>query len=224
MITSLFSIFDPTTFLSIQLNWIILGITLILIPLFYWKSNSRPTKITIIIVNTLNKEFDSLFISKFSVKGSRLITISLFILIIINNVSRNFPYTFCSRAHLRFSLAIAVPIWISIILFYWINLTTTILAHLVPSGTPPILIPLIVIIEITSNVIRPIALAVRLTANLIAGHLLIALLGNTFNINTNFWIIILLIQTIFIIFELIVALIQSYVFSVLITLYSREIS
>jgi len=55
------------------------------------------------------------------------------------------------------------------------------LAHLVPMGTPSVLIPLIVIIEITRNLIRPIALAVRLTANLIAGHLLIALLGNTFN-------------------------------------------
>lgn len=224
MITSLFSIFDPTTFLSLQLNWIILTLTLLLIPSFFWKSNSRPTKIITTIINILNTEFNSLFRSKFSVKGSRLIPISLFILIIINNISRNFPYTFCSRAHLRFSLAIAVPIWTSIILFYWINLTTTILAHLVPSGTPPVLIPLIVIIKITSNVIRPIALAVRLTANLIAGHLLIALLGKTFNINTNFWILILLIQTIFIIFELMVALIQSYVFSVLITLYSREIS
>lgn len=224
MITRLFSIFDPTAILSLHLNWIILIITLILIPSFYWKSNSRPTKIILTITSTLNREFNSLFKNKFTIKGSRLIPISLFTLIIVNNVSRNFPYTFCSSAHLRFSLAIAIPIWISIILFYWKNLTTTILAHLVPSGTPPILIPLIVMIEITSNIIRPIALAVRLTANLIAGHLLIALLGNTFNINTNFWILILIIQTIFIIFELIVALIQSYVFSVLITLYSREIS
>lgn len=224
MISRLFSIFDPTAFLSIQFNWIIINLTLILIPAVYWKSYSRPTKTIIIVINTLNKEFNSLFTRKFSIKGSSLISISLFILIMVNNVTRNFPYTFCSRAHLRFSLAIAIPIWISIILFYWINLTNTILAHLVPTGTPPILIPLIVIIEITRNIIRPIALAVRLTANLIAGHLLIALLGNTFNINTSFWVIILAVQTIFMLFELIVALIQSYVFSVLITLYSREIS
>ena len=50
---------------------------------------------------------------------------------------------------------------------------------LVPQGTPAILIPFIVCIETISNVIRPGTLAVRLTANIIAGHLLLTLLGNT---------------------------------------------
>ena len=44
---------------------------------------------------------------------------------------------------------------------------------------PPILIPFIVCIEIIRNIIRPGTLAVRLTAIIIAGHLLISLLGNT---------------------------------------------
>jgi len=52
------------------------------------------------------------------------------------------------------------------------------LAHLLPQGTPTALMPFIVIIEITRTLIRPITLCVRLTANLIAGHLLITLLGN----------------------------------------------
>nr|APC60527.1 ATP synthase F0 subunit 6 [Bactericera cockerelli] len=224
MMSSLFSMFDPTAFLSIQFNWIIMNLTLILIPALYWKSYSRPTKMISILTNTLNKEFNSLFTSKFSIKGSSLIFISLFMLIMVNNVTSNFPYTFCSSAHLSFSLAMAIPIWMSIILFFWMNLTNTMLAHLVPTGTPPMLMPLMVMIEMTSNIIRPMALAVRLTANLIAGHLLMALLGNTFNINTSFWVIILAVQTIFMLFELMVALIQSYVFSVLMTLYSSEIS
>lgn len=52
------------------------------------------------------------------------------------------------------------------------------LAHLVPLGTPGVLIPFIVLIETISNVIRPGTLAVRLAANMIAGHLLLVLLGN----------------------------------------------
>merc|ERR1711936_786086 len=51
------------------------------------------------------------------------------------------------------------------------------LAHLVPSGTPDVLIPLIVVIELVRNFIRPITLSVRLAANIVAGHLLIRLVN-----------------------------------------------
>jgi len=48
----------------------------------------------------------------------------------------------------------------------------------VPQGTPTLFIPFIVIIETISNLIQPGKLAVCLTANIIAGHLLLTLLGN----------------------------------------------
>merc|ERR1711972_202479 len=51
-------------------------------------------------------------------------------------------------------------------------------AHLVPTGTPGALIPVIVIIETVSNVIRPGTLSIRLAANMVAGHLLLTLLGS----------------------------------------------
>lgn len=224
MITRLFSIFDPTAAFLIPLNWLITLIILLFLPIPIWKFNSQSLIIFQFLIKSLNKEFKALFSNTILIKGATLLPLALFLMIITNNLRRNFPYTFCSSAHLVFSLALSIPIWTSIVLFYWSTLTKSIIAHLVPSGTPNILIPLIVLIELTRNFIRPIALAVRLTANLIAGHLLIALLGNTFNPSSYFWVIILLLQTLFLSFELIVGLIQSYVFSVLITLYSREIS
>lgn len=97
------------------------------------------------------------------------------------------------------------------------------LAHLVPQGTPSLLIIFIVIIETVSNIIRPLTLAVRLSANIIAGHLLITLLGNQTAISHNITLIILLIsQIILLILESAVAIIQSYVFAVLSSLYSSE--
>jgi len=97
-------------------------------------------------------------------------------------------------------------------------------AHLVPQGTPRILIPFIVIIETIRNIIRPGTLAVRLSANIIAGHLLLTLLGNTGNSLSAILISFLIItQLLLLMLESAVAIIQSYVFTILRTLYSREI-
>ena len=99
------------------------------------------------------------------------------------------------------------------------------LAHLVPQGTPPILIPFIVCIETVRNLIRPGTLAVRLAANIIAGHLLLTLLGNTGSQLSSILIRLLIItQLLLITLESAVAIIQSYVFAVLRTLYSREVT
>lgn len=93
------------------------------------------------------------------------------------------------------------------------------IAHLIPLRTPIYLAPLITIIETIRIIIRPFSLSIRLTANIIAGHLLITLLNRN---STTIIIIILFIQIFIITFELCVALIQRYVFSILSSLYSRE--
>ena len=90
-------------------------------------------------------------------------------------------------------------------------------------GTPRALLPFIVIIETVRNVIRPGTLAVRLAANIIAGHLLLTLLGNTGPVS-NLYVtaLVLISQVALLILEIVVAIIQSYVFAALRTLYARE--
>lgn len=98
------------------------------------------------------------------------------------------------------------------------------LAHLVPLGTPPVLMPFMVLIETVSNVIRPGTLAVRLAANMIAGHLLLVLLGNQGpSLSSSLLRVLLVTQILLLTLESAVAIIQSYVFAVLATLYSREV-
>jgi len=98
-------------------------------------------------------------------------------------------------------------------------------AHIVPQRTPSALIPFIVLIETVSNVIRPLTLAVRLIANIVAGHLLLTLLGNQTAVSQNIILVsLLLTQIILLTLESAVAVIQAYVFSVLSTLYAREIT
>ena len=105
--------------------------------------------------------------------------ISFFSIIIFNNFLGVSHYVFTTTSHIAITLSLALPLWLTFIIFGWINNTQHIFAHLVPQGTPPVLIPFMVCIETISNIIRPWTLAVRLAANIIAGHLLLTLLGNT---------------------------------------------
>jgi F-type H+-transporting ATPase subunit a len=99
------------------------------------------------------------------------------------------------------------------------------LAHLVPLGTPGVLMPFMVLIETTRNVIRPGTLAVRLAANMIAGHLLLVLLGNQGpSASSTILSLLLVTQILLLTLESAVAVIQSYVFAVLATLYSSEVA
>lgn len=225
MITNLFSVFDPSSsFIGLSLNWIRTFLGLIIIPSIFWLIPSRYNIIYNNILLTLHKEFKTLLgISGHN--GRTFIFISLFSFILFNNFMGLFPYIFTSTRHLTLTLALAFPLWLRFILYGWINHTQHIFAHLVPQGTPAVLIPFIVCIETISNVIRPGTLAVRLTANIIAGHLLITLIGNT-GTSLSIVIVNLLIigQIALLVLESAVSIIQSYVFAVLRTLYSREVN
>jgi len=224
MITNLFSSFDPSTnILNLSLNWIRTILGLLLIPITYWFIPSRYNIIWINILITLHKEFKTL-LGPYNQKGRTFIFISLFSFILFNNFLGLFPYIYTSSSHISITLSLALPLWLRFILFGWINNTQHIFAHLVPQGTPPVLIPFIVCIESIRNVIRPGTLAVRLAANIIAGHLLLTLLGNTGPIiNSSLISLLILVQLLLLTLEFAVSIIQSYVFAILRTLYSREV-
>lgn len=225
MITNLFSVFDPcSSIINLSLNWIRTFIGLLFIPSMYWLIPSRYNIIWNSIIYTLHKEFKTLLGST-GHNGSTFIFISLFSLILFNNFLGLFPYIFTSTSHLTLTLALALPLWLCFIIYGWINHTQHIFAHLVPQGTPAVLMPFIVCIETISNIIRPGTLAVRLAANIIAGHLLLTLLGNT-GPSLSYYLVVLLIigQIALLVLESAVAIIQSYVFAVLRTLYSREVN
>nr|QBF44146.1 ATP synthase F0 subunit 6 [Corethrella condita] len=225
MMTNLFSVFDPsTTIFNLSLNWLSTFLGILFIPYSYW---FMPTRYQIIwnnILLTLHKEFKTL-LGPTGHNGSTLMFISLFAFIVYNNFLGLFPYIFTSSSHLTLTLSLALPLWLSFMLYGWINHTQHMFAHLVPQGTPPVLMPFMVCIETISNVIRPGTLAVRLAANMIAGHLLMTLLGNTGPTMSMLLISVLLItQIALLILESAVAIIQSYVFAILSTLYSSEVN
>nr|AMW67830.1 ATP synthase F0 subunit 6 [Fontecilla graphicus] len=226
MMTNLFSMFDPSTsILNLSLNWISSMLGLLLIPYLYWLIPNRFSYLWNQIMINLHKEFKTLLGSTKNHIGSTFIFISLFSMIVFNNFMGLFPYIFTSTSHMTMTLALALPLWLSFMIYGWINHTTHMFAHLVPQGTPSILMPFMVCIETISNFIRPGTLAVRLAANMIAGHLLLTLLGSTGpSMNLIFLNILIITQIALLTLESAVAIIQSYVFAVLSTLYSSEVN
>nr|YP_008992434.1 ATP synthase F0 subunit 6 [Carposina sasakii]ADZ47944.1 ATP synthase F0 subunit 6 [Carposina sasakii] len=224
MMTNLFSIFDPSTnMFNLSLNWLSTLLCFIFMPYNFWMIPNRFLVFWNLIMNKLHNEFKTLMGN--NSQGSTFIFISLFTFILFNNFLGLFPYIFTSTSHLILSLSMSLPLWLAFMLFGWMNNTQQMFYHMIPQGTPNILMPFMVLIETISNIIRPGTLAVRLTANMIAGHLLMTLLSNTgTNIPSYFIFILMFIQILLIILESAVAIIQSYVISILSTLYSSEVN
>nr|UZZ43913.1 ATP synthase F0 subunit 6 [Ecnomus sp. XG-2021] len=219
MMTNLFSIFDPTS--MINMNWLMpIMILILMMPSYYMLSNR---------INIMFKYINSLMIKEYKININNnkfiIIIISMFFFIWLNNLMSISPYIFSSTSHLQINMFLAMPTWLSIIIMGWILNINHMLTHLVPQSTPMILIPFMVCIEIISNIIRPITLTVRLTANLIAGHLLLTLLSKiNLNINSMMMPLIIMSQMILLMLELSVAIIQAYVFTILMSLYFMDIN
>uniref|UniRef100_A0AB39AHC4 ATP synthase subunit a n=1 Tax=Uroleucon sp. TaxID=2939227 RepID=A0AB39AHC4_9HEMI len=214
---NLFNIFDPsTTIFNLEINWISTLLIILMMPNFIWIMPNRMNWILFKMFNLLNNEMLMLYKMK-KTKSPAFMFISLFMFILINNFMSLFPYIFSSSSHMIFSTTLALPFWLFYIILSTCKNTKNMIAHLIPLNTPIYLAPLMAIIETMSIFIRPLSLSIRLTANLIAGHLFMTLLN--FN---SLMIIIIFIQMFMMMFELCVALIQSYVFSILSSLYSSE--
>nr|YP_009045459.1 ATP synthase F0 subunit 6 [Euploea core]AHA03810.1 ATP synthase F0 subunit 6 [Euploea core] len=225
MMTNLFSIFDPSTnIFNLSLNWLSTFLCFFFIPYSFWLLPNRYYLLWNFISNKLHNEF-KILLGNNMFKGNTLIFITLFFFILFNNFLGLFPYIFTSTSHLNLSLTISLTFWLTFMIYGWINNTKHMFIHMIPQGTPSILMPFMVLIETISNIIRPGTLAIRLTANMIAGHLLLTLLSNMGNnIPIYFLVFLIIMQIMLLILESAVAIIQSYVITVLSTLYSSEVN
>nr|WAB69883.1 ATP synthase F0 subunit 6 [Dryaderces aff. inframaculata DO-2022] len=174
------------------------------------------------------KSFTKQIFSPLNTPGHKwaLILASLMIFLLGMNLLGLLPYTFTPTTQLSLNLGLAIPLWLATVITGFRNQPTASLGHFLPEGTPTPLIPILIIIETISLFIRPMALGVRLTANLTAGHLLIHLISSaTITLITSSPTIsaltfaTLLLLTIL---EIAVAMIQAYVFVLLLSLYLQE--
>nr|YP_010574519.1 ATP synthase F0 subunit 6 [Succinea arundinetorum]UZH97773.1 ATP synthase F0 subunit 6 [Succinea arundinetorum] len=215
MFTDLFSSMDGM--ISIM-NWIPLMIFITL--LMYQKiwtleilSSSLHTNF-----NTWNKSKSTTFISK------TLFLSSVMIFIVLNNLMGLSPFSFGVTSHMWSNLSMALFIWFFLLISGFFYKFKSSMAHLLPSGAPMGLSPFLILIETVSIIIRPLTLTVRLMANISAGHIVLALISNVLvsSLNSMPSYLLMLLMTFYYMFEYFVAIIQGYIFTLLISLYMEE--
>nr|YP_009258898.1 ATP synthase F0 subunit 6 [Lophonectes gallus]AID59855.1 ATP synthase F0 subunit 6 [Lophonectes gallus] len=151
---------------------------------------------------------------------------SLMVFLLTINMLGLLPYTFTPTTQLSFNMGLALPLWLATVIIGMRTQPTHALGHLLPEGTPTLLIPVLIVIETISLFIRPLALGVRLTANLTAGHLLMQLIATAAYVLLPLMPAVALLTAVLLflltLLEVAVAMIQAYVFVLLLSLYLQE--
>nr|UPP55909.1 ATP synthase F0 subunit 6 [Brisinga sp. SS-2022] len=221
-LNNIFSQFSPDYIIFLPMTFIAI-LTNILWLFFSGITNWIPTRINTSI-NLFNTNIIKTIFQQTNPNTAPWVPliIAIFTIVFFINILGLLPYSFTATSHISLTYSIGIPLWMSVnILGFYISFNSR-LSHLVPQGTPNYLIPLMVIIETLSLFAQPIALGLRLAANLTAGHLLIFLLSTaiwTLSNNTLVASITLVIFILLFLLEIGVACIQAYVFTSLIHFY-----
>lgn len=153
--------------------------------------------------------------------------LSLFLFILGINLLGFFLYTFPPTTHISLTFGMAFSVWFGVMIMGFYLYKSSYFSMFMPVGAPLGLSPLLVVIEIASNISRPIALGMRLAANLTAGHILLAILADfsckllfySFSMINLFPMFIIMFMTGL---EVGVLVIQAYVFCLLSMIYLKD--
>nr|YP_010713462.1 ATP synthase F0 subunit 6 [Haemadipsa yanyuanensis]WDA96163.1 ATP synthase F0 subunit 6 [Haemadipsa yanyuanensis] len=229
MLMDVFSIFDPYEFTPIFYNF--LCVVVIMTPMFLlmafnfiWKNKYGVSFIFylpfIMMMNQCKRSKSS------KIKGMSIIIMTLFFMIISINLSGLISFSFSLSSHLFFTLLMSLPLWLSLIISSFLKKKKQFIAHLLPDGAPEWLNPFLIIIETVSIMVRPLTLAFRLAANMTAGHVVLSLMNlylsllmNKLNLNN---MVLMIISSFYLLFEMMICLIQAYIFCLLLTLYCDD--
>lgn len=147
---------------------------------------------------------------------------TLFQFILVSNLLGLLPYSFTVTSHIALTLLLSLSFFSAWIIEGFRNLGLKFLRIFLPSNIPMWLLPLLVVIEILSFLIRPLSLSIRLFANMLAGHILLFILGTaTLGLGLAGFLPFVFICA-FLILELGIAFLQAYVFTILLCIYLAD--
>ena len=155
---------------------------------------------------------------------------TLFLLVLFGNLLGMLPYSYTFTSQIIITFFMAIIIFISVTIIGIFRHGFGFLSLFLPSGTPLVLQPLLFVIEFISYCIRPISLSVRLFANMLAGHTLLKVFGGLavmlIGSGSIFLVPVAILPIAAIIgmtaLEVLVAVLQAYVFTVLTCIYLND--
>merc|ERR1711970_826360 len=215
VIANLFSIFDPFRQKVIR-NFLFF---FLFIFFFFFFKKKGVNRVYFLFAGVLRGVFKDLDVLIKKISFLHLIFSSLFLMLLARNYLGLIAYVFPRTRHLSLTLSFSVIFWARLFSVRILFNIKGFLGHLVPEGVSYRLAPGIVLIERLSNLIRPFILGVRISANMIAGHLLMALVSGLLGVSgRGSFILVFTAIVLLVVLERMVRVIQAYIFTILIGL------
>lgn len=157
---------------------------------------------------------------------------SVFMFVLMGNLLGLVPYAFTYTSHIVVTFGLAMIIFVTVTVIGILRHRMKFLRLFFPEGLPWAIAPILIPVEIISYFARPITLSVRLFANMLAGHVILKVFAG-FTVMMlpatvfGYWagwfgVVPLIVNTLFTAFEIFIALIQAYVFTILTCLYIHD--
>lgn len=154
------------------------------------------------------------------------IKLTLFLFILLGNLLGMTLYSFTITSHVVITFSLSFAFFIAVLIIGISIQKISFLKTFIPSGSPMALLPLMIVIEVASYFSRPFSLGIRLFANMMSGHTLLAILANFTLVISKKNIIIgaipFLLIVVIIGLEAMIAFLQAYVFTVLLSIYLND--
>jgi len=150
------------------------------------------------------------------------IIFTLFLFILIGNMLGMVPYSFTFTSHIVVTFVLALAVFIGATILGFVRHGFHFFSFFVPPGAPVWMWPLLIPIEVISYLSRPISLAVRLFANMLAGHMLLKVIAGFVVAMGLLGVIPLVVVVAITGLEILIAFLQAYVFTILTCLYIKD--
>ena len=183
-----------------------------------------PTRLQM-LAETLFSVIDDMIKQNIGENGKRYMSfiLSIFMFILICNLFGMIPYSFTVTSHISVTFILAMIVFLLVTIVGFVKHGLHFFSLFLPKGTPAWLAPLLFVIEFVAYLARPISLSLRLAANMVAGHVLLKVLAG-FMVTMAFYLkplpepfIVILIG-----FEIFVAMLQAYIFTILSCVYLND--